>query len=72
MDFQENITQIAFAWFMLSISVGILGIDRKLGFVKAMMLAMLLSPVGGVIAVMLSKKQLREKRMLPSACISQN
>lgn len=57
--------EMMFAWFMLSVSVGILGMDRRLGFIKAMLLSVVLSPVGGVIAVLLSKKRIKTQEPLP-------
>ncbi len=56
--------EMMFAWFMLSISVGILGMDRKLGFVKALLLSLVLSPVGGVIAVLLSRQRTKPQEPL--------
>jgi hypothetical protein len=62
--------EMLFAWFMLSISVGILGMDRKLGFVKAMLLSLVLSPVGGVIAVLLSKQRTKTAEPLSDIVVA--
>jgi len=46
---------IFFMWILFSVIVGIVGIDRKIGFMAAFFLSLLLSPLIGIIITLTSK-----------------
>lgn len=51
---------ILFFWILYALIIGFIGKPRKIGFGYAFLLAILLSPVIGLIITLLSKK--REKK----------
>lgn len=58
---------LIFIWILFSIFVGVFGATRKIGFIGAFLLSLLLSPILGLIFTMISKDKhvdLLEKQML--------
>lgn len=50
------------AWFILSLLVGLIGNERKIGFWAAFGFSLILSPVIGIIITLVSKNVETEKR----------
>jgi hypothetical protein len=46
--------EIAFAWILFSILIGLLGQNRKIGFLGAFLFSLLLSPIIGLIITLFS------------------
>ncbi|SHJ58652.1 hypothetical protein SAMN04487911_12612 [Arenibacter nanhaiticus] len=51
--------EIFIGWILCSFAIGYLGTTKKIGFVLALILSLLLSPIVGLIIVLLSKKKSR-------------
>lgn len=49
--------QIFFGWILFALVVGLVGQDRKIGFLASFILSLVLSPVIGLIIVLLSKSK---------------
>jgi hypothetical protein len=50
-------------WFLLSLIVAIWGTAREIGFVGAMIVSVLLSPLAGLVFVLLSPKKMKKVKM---------
>lgn len=43
-------------WLLVSLAIAVFGATRKIGFIKTLIISVILSPVIGVICVLFSKK----------------
>lgn len=50
----ENIGTIFFVWLLFSLLIGLMGSGTKMGFLGGFMLSFLLSPVIGLIVILIS------------------
>jgi hypothetical protein len=50
-------------WFILSLVIALWGTTREIGFVGAMIVSVLLSPLAGMVFVLLSPKKLKKAKM---------
>ncbi|NKI27136.1 hypothetical protein HCG49_11235 [Arenibacter sp. 6A1] len=58
--------EIFIGWILCSFVIGYLGTTKKIGFVFALILSLLLSPIVGLIIVLVSKKKSRYPYEKPS------
>jgi hypothetical protein len=50
-------------WFMLSLVIALWGSTREIGFVGAMIVSVLLSPIAGIVFVLLSPRKMKKVKM---------
>lgn len=66
---EDNFIVYLMIWVVVSVIVGVISADKKIGFLGGFMLSIVLSPLIGFIVVLLSKsleQENREKELLES------
>lgn len=59
---EDNFLVYLMIWVVLSVIVGIISTDKKMGFIGGFMLSLILSPLIGFIITLFSKSLEQEKR----------